>query len=108
LHNDLKANNVLLEQDNEKEFSPKIVDFGKSRLINKPRQRKRLFTSLYLAPEVRAGHTETTASDIYSLEAVVSKRRFGECFSSLIEQITASSRRNRLSVREILSHLNTL
>jgi tRNA A-37 threonylcarbamoyl transferase component Bud32 len=37
LHNDLKANNVLLQQDNEKAFSPKIIDFGKSRLINKPR-----------------------------------------------------------------------
>ena len=108
LHNDMKANNVLLtEHSDEKpsQFEPTIIDLGKSRPIDTVRK-SRQYSNLYLAHEVRSGHRQTTASDVFSLgrmlDAVVCKRSFAESFCRLIEQTTAPSRRDRPSTDEVL------
>ena len=74
LHNDLKANNVVLEQSNDS-FRPIIIDFGKSKPIGKSLAvRKRRYTgAYYIAPEVRNGLQATTASDVYSLRKMLDR-----------------------------------
>ena len=71
LHNDIKSNNVVLEErDNEHGYSPIVIDFGKSKMISSysektliPRGRQKH----YLAPEVVLSGKESTASDVFSL-----------------------------------------
>ena len=96
LHNDLKTNNVLLERSSDV-FHPIIIDFGKSKPIERSAQvRKRRGVSAdYIAPEVRSGSEETTASDVYSvgkmLERAVHGRSFKGLFSNIIPCATAFS-----------------
>jgi serine/threonine protein kinase len=111
LHNDLKSNNVLLEQRSDG-FRPVVIDFGKSRKsINNATKRittKRSFNASYLAPEVKtAGNQESTASDIYSLgkmlESTVSRRSFAGCFKNIIEKTTAFLVCNRSKLEDVLT-----
>ena len=91
LHNDLKSNNVVLKRKKEG-FHPMIIDFGKSKPIEKSEARKRYTAADYIAPEVRNGRFETTASDVYSvgkmLERAVHGRSFRDLFNNIIVQTT--------------------
>ena len=114
LHNDLKTNNVLLEIRNDG-FRPIIIDFGKSRPITKSVQsgQHRLSSADYIAPEVRNGLKETTASDVYSLskmlDRAVYRRSFELSFSRIIRKTTNQSHLERPSVHEIINqHKNVL
>ena len=74
LHNDLKANNVVLEK--RKEYNPVIIDFGKSRFTSDPKQVMSLSVSSqaayrkrypHIAPEIVCGKgIQSVASDIFS------------------------------------------
>ena len=96
LHNDLKTNNVLLERGIDG-FCPIIIDFGKSRPIAKSVQggQRRLSSADYIAPEVRNGLKETTASDVYSLgkmlDRAVYRRSFELLFARIIRKTTNPS-----------------
>ena len=109
LHNDLKSNNVVLKRKKEG-FDPMIIDFGKSKPIEKSEARKRYTAADYIAPEVTNGRFETTASDLYSvgkmLERAVHGRSFRDLFNNIIMQATQSSHWCRLSVRELIIRLN--
>ena len=80
LHNDLKANNVVLE-DKSRLFNPVIIDFGKSTKIDAPAKKKSMTKAeqkLYrqsfphIAPEIINGtRTQTIASDVYSFAKLV-------------------------------------
>ena len=80
LHNDLKANNVVLE-DKSRHFNPVIIDFGKSTKIDAPMKKKSMTKAeqkLYqqslphIAPEIVNGtRTQTIASDVYSFAKLV-------------------------------------
>ena len=80
LHNDLKADNVVLE-NREDGCNAVIIDFGKSRKIDAPKNRKKLskaeqklFQQSYphIAPEiVSSTGDQTTASDMYSLAKIL-------------------------------------
>jgi len=59
LHNDLKTNNVLLEIVSDG-FQPIIIDFGKSRQMEKGEERRRVAVS-FIAPEIIEGHKESKA-----------------------------------------------
>ena len=78
LHNDLKANNVVLEVRYGMQVNPVIIDFGKSTKINSPKLKKKTLskseqkiyreTYPHIAPEIVCGEaTVSTASDVYSL-----------------------------------------
>ena len=80
LHNDLKVNNVVLE-DKSRHVNPVIIDFGKSTKINAPTKKKSMTKAdqkLYwqsfphIAPEIVNGtRTQTIASDVYSFAKLV-------------------------------------
>lgn len=76
LHNDLKANNVVLEKRKE-EWNRVIIDFGKARMISDPKppmslskikQREYRMKFPHIAPEIVRGEgAQSVLSDIFSL-----------------------------------------
>lgn len=74
LHNDIKANNVILERRRDsKKYNAILIDFGKSTKAStilpsvSSRKRSHPPTKSYLAPEVLKRRQYSTASDIYSV-----------------------------------------
>ncbi len=71
LHRDLKPANILLDSANE----PMVSDFGLARMLHVPSQNtltgSAVGTPAYMSPEQAAGATVTTATDVYSLGAVL-------------------------------------
>ena len=74
LHNDIKANNVVLERNSvSEEFNPVLIDFGKSvKASSAPLYRRKSKVlnckgKSYLAPEVVSERLYSVSSDIYSL-----------------------------------------
>ena len=81
LHNDLKANNVVLEKKDGR-FNPVIIDFGKSLKVDSPRAKRKPVSKAeqkayrerypHIAPEIVSGTgTESYASDVYSFGKLV-------------------------------------
>lgn len=77
LHNDLKGNNALLDGT---DHTPILIDFGKSRKISKARFLKPKVDIEeackrypHIAPELRHGDRQSTASDVYSFGALVNR-----------------------------------
>lgn len=71
LHRDLKPANILIDRDDE----PLVSDFGLARLIHAPAgltlTGAALGTPAYMSPEQATGSRVTTASDVYSLGAIL-------------------------------------
>ena len=109
VHNDLKSNNVIIQQEGEG-YRPVIIDFGKSEQIKNLKAHRR--SADYLAPEVREGKKQSTASDIYSfgrmLELSVSARSFFRHFVEMISIATAQRAKDRPSASQIVSTLKKL
>ena len=76
LHNDLKANNVVLDKSERKTYNPVIIDFGKSlpmtglqgpKNLTKERQVKYMEAFPHIAPEIVTGlRGQSVKSDIFS------------------------------------------
>jgi tetratricopeptide (TPR) repeat protein len=71
IHRDLKPSNILVDSSGQ----PKLLDFGIAKLLDgvtdQTRTVERLLTPQYASPEQLRGDNQTTATDIYSLGAVL-------------------------------------
>ncbi len=98
VHRDIKPGNVLIDRRGE----PKLLDFGIAKLMlqdsddDTSATGARFFTRAYAAPEQVRGEPVTTATDIYSLGAVL--------FELLSGQSLHTSRTTRQDTRALLSH----
>lgn len=73
IHRDLKPSNILVTEDRE----PKLLDFGIAKILDSAADATvtnvRMLTPEYASPEQSGGDRMTTATDIYSLGAVLYK-----------------------------------
>jgi serine/threonine protein kinase len=73
IHRDLKPSNILVDSSGQ----PKLLDFGIAKLLDETGEPtktiERLLTPNYASPEQLRGMAQTTATDIYSLGAVLYK-----------------------------------
>ncbi len=71
IHRDLKPSNILVDCFGQ----PKLLDFGMARAVGDSTDagltRERILTPEYASPEQVAGAARTTATDVYSLGAVL-------------------------------------
>jgi tetratricopeptide (TPR) repeat protein len=71
IHRDLKPSNILVDQSGR----PKLLDFGIAKLFDEAGDatvtQQRVLTPKYASPEQFRGAAQTTATDIYSLGAVL-------------------------------------
>jgi len=78
VHRDLKPSNILVDRTGE----PKLLDFGIAKILDEARDqtqtRDRLLTPDYASPEQVCGGIQTTATDVYSLGAVLYKLLTGK------------------------------
>jgi len=98
IHRDLKPSNILVDASGQ----PKLLDFGIAKLLDEtgePTQTvERLLTPNYASPEQLRGGTQTTATDVYSLGAVLYKLLTGfsphetEDHSSAAMEVVAGTR----------------
>jgi tetratricopeptide (TPR) repeat protein len=71
IHRDIKPSNILVNAAGE----PKLLDFGIAKILDaatdRTRTQERLLTPDYASPEQVRGAAQTTATDVYSLGAVL-------------------------------------
>jgi serine/threonine-protein kinase len=71
IHRDLKPSNILVNAAGE----PKLLDFGIAKILttarDETRTQDRMLTPSYASPEQMRGEAQTTATDVYSLGAVL-------------------------------------
>jgi serine/threonine protein kinase len=78
IHRDLKPSNILVDSAGQ----PKLLDFGIAKLLSETGDQtqtvERLLTPGYASPEQLSGGIQTTATDVYSLGAILYKISAGK------------------------------
>lgn len=98
IHRDLKPSNILIDAAGE----PKLLDFGISKVlddIDTTQTIERVLTPEYASPEQLRGLPQTTATDIYSLGAVLYRLLAGR--SPGAAELTPPSRVKREIPRDL-------
>lgn len=117
LHNDIKANNVVLEYNSSTEkYTPILIDFGKStETASLLRGKRKMIVGQgkkYLAPEILKGGLFSVASDVYSvgrmLKGISSVVGFYPHVRALIKEATAETPELRPSLQEVVKELGAV
>jgi serine/threonine protein kinase len=78
IHRDLKPSNILVDASGQ----PKLLDFGIAKMLDETGDAtqtvERMLTPHYASPEQIGGALQTTATDVYSLGAVLYKLLVGQ------------------------------
>jgi serine/threonine protein kinase len=104
IHRDLKPSNILVDSAG----CPKLLDFGIAKILDDSedaRTQTRILTPEYASPEQMRGEARGTATDIYSLGAVLHKLLLGEVpktSGSPTNQLAASSSAKRNLPRDLM------
>lgn len=117
-HNDLKADNIVLERGEDERLHPVIIDFGKSVAFSeaknpppKPEHLKSMYKDSYIAPELvnRTGKPSVT-SDVYSLAFLVKKLYGMLNFSNIavVKRALQNSPDERPTVKDIKAALTVV
>ncbi|PFX17119.1 Serine/threonine-protein kinase svkA [Stylophora pistillata] len=116
LHNDIKANNVVLGRKSDSaKYDPILIDFGKSTMLGLPSSKRSSFycsRETYLAPEVQKERLYSIASDIYSLgrmlKVVSCLIGFYEKVLVVVKKATEENPGDRPTVEEFLQQISTI
>jgi serine/threonine protein kinase len=92
IHRDLKPSNILVDANGH----PKLLDFGIAKLLDtsmdETRTGERLLTPNYASPEQLRGEIQGTATDIYSLGAVLYKLLAGKSPHEAVSEAVLTNR----------------
>ena len=119
LHNDIKANNVVLEKSltASDKYIPVLIDFGKSSkagtgsefLVSTGKKMLHEERKTYLAPEVYKDRLYSAASDVYSLarmlKSISQMVGFYSSVRALVKEATAESPSQRPSLDDFMKRL---
>lgn len=120
LHNDIKANNVVLQPNSKKpeKYKPVLIDFGKSTKaaggsVSVQRRKKRTAPGKsYLAPEVLKDRLYSSASDVYSLgrmlKSIASMVGFYPSVRALVKEATSEIPSLRPRLDDFMQKLNAV
>ena len=90
IHRDLKPSNILVDSSGQ----PKLLDFGIAKLLDNTSDQtqtvERMLTPNYASPEQVRGDVQTTATDVYSLGAVLYKLLTGKSPRGTVRDASAT------------------
>lgn len=116
LHNDIKSNNVVLDQTGPEQYNPVLIDFGKSTRTSAATtitvNERSTDGKSYLAPEVLKYRKYSPASDIYSmgrmLKAISTIMGFYDKVCVVARTATELNPSHRASIKQLAKEISSV